>query len=1021
MRWTSVVALLVLLTVPFGAAAQQTTGTITGVVTGTGGQPLAGASVAVTGTTLGTQTGADGRFTITAVPSGQRNVRATFAGFGESVQQVNVVAAQTVTVNIQLTAQVFQLEELVAVGYGTQRREAITGSVATISAAEGLVGQITAPTEILRGRVPGVYIVQNDGSPGAGANVRIRGGTSISASNEPLYVIDGVPIQNVPTEAPQLGQNNALGRNPLNLINPNDIETITVLKDASATAIYGSRGANGVVLITTRRGAAGRVELTYDTYVAQAQPTKYIGVLTGNEYRTFVQQQIAAGVLPADRANSLGAANTDWEREVLRNALTHNHNLSFSGGSQATQYFGSLSYMNQQGIVRSSGLERLAGRINARQQAFEDRLRLGLNLNASQVRNDYAPTENTGGFTGTIFTNMLVMNPTHPVLLAEPVGNQRFFEIAPGAPTVRNPVAIAEQIDDDGISTRILGNVTADFDVLPSLTAQFNVGTDRSEGSRNAYYPRISPLGATTGGQAIVSQRSNFTTTFQSYLTYRLNRGFNDFDILGGYEFTSFSTRQTTAEARDFITDAFRYYNLGAGAVQEPPSSGRSDSRQASFFTRANYGLMNRYFLTGVLRYDGSSRFGEGNQWAVFPALSASWNIADEPFMANQNLFQQLRFKAGWGLQGSQEINPYVALITLGTGPRAVFGEQTVVGVAPTTNPNPNLKWEETSQWNLGLDYRLAERFSGTLEFYNKRTYDLLLTVAVPQPAPATNRLENVGSMRNRGIEFALDAQTFSRPNLDLVLGLSGSVDRNEVLSLGPSAFIVTGSVSGQGQSGQNSQRLMPGHSVGTFFGPEYVDVDNQGRQLFNRYDVTRDAGGNITSRTLAGTTLTPGGNDFMVIGDANPDFTLNGRGQLRVGDFDASFLLRGVFGNDVLNNTALVYSTKSAVNQDRNFLRSALNDPIGLREPAIYSSRWIEDGSFVRMQNVTVGYTLPAGLYAGGNARVYLSGDNLFILTDYSGYDPEVHTQAGLASRGIDYLNYPNPRTFTAGMRVSF
>jgi iron complex outermembrane receptor protein len=1005
------------------ASAQGTAGTITGrVVDGATQAPIAGASVGVAGTQIAAQTRADGGFTLSGVPAGNHQVQATALGYGQQERGVTVTPGASVAVQFALTKEAVQLEALVAVGYGTQRKEAVTGSVATVQGADADVGQITAPTELIQGRVAGVQIVQNDGSPGAGVNVRIRGGTSISASNDPLYVIDGVPINNTATEPTSLGQNSSLARNPLNLINPGDIESMTVLKDASATAIYGSRGANGVILITTKRGRAGRTQLTYDGYVSASTPSRSLDVLNGEEYRTFLQKAVAGGENLESQLASLGPANTNWEDEVLRGAVTHNHDLSFAGGDATTQYRGSLNYLNQEGVVRSSGLQRLSGRINANQQALDNRLRLGLNLNATQVKNDYVAYENTGGFTGTVFTNMLIMNPTNPVKIVDPTtGVERYFEIGPGAVTIRNPVAIENQVQDDGISRRILGNITADYDLLSNLTAQVNVATDRANGIRSAYYPKISPLGAGTNGDALIGDRNVSSNTLQTYLTYRLSPGASSFDILGGYEFNEYSTVRSQTEAQDFITDAFGYYNLGAGAIQIPSSSDRTDSRLVSFFTRANYSLHDRYFLTGVLRYDGSSRFGSGNQWALFPALSGAWRISDEAFMQN-TIFSELRLRAGFGLQGSQEISPYSALITLTPGSRASFGEQTVIGVAPNQNPNPDLKWEATSQWNAGIDYGLMDNLlTGSIDFYLKNTKDLLLTVPVPQPALVSTRLENIGKVRNRGVEFSLDALAISSDRTNLTLGLVGSVERNEVVSLGKASFITTGGVSGQGQTGQVSQRIIPGYALGTFYGPEYVGVNADGQQLFNDYEVETDASGNVTKRTLVGQTTTLSADDNVVLGDANPDFSLGGHGQFNFGPLDMSFLVRGVFGQDVLNNTALVYSTKSNALQGKNFLKSALNDGTGIHEPAIYSSRWIEDGSFVRLQNVTIGYTLPSTglLRQMRNTRVYLSGDNLLLLTGYTGYDPEANTDSGLASRGIDYLNYPNPRTITLGVHV--
>ena len=1009
------------------AGAQATTGTITGrVVDSTSQQPVANVNVVLEGTSRGSITRSDGAFVLAAIPAGTYRIRAVRIGYVAQRLQVVVTAGATSTVQLRLAVAAATIAEVVVTGYGTQRREAVTGSVSTVNADEANVGQITTPTQLMQGRVPGVNIVHNNGGPGAGVQVRIRGGTSISASNDPLYVIDGVPINNAPVEPTSLGQNNSLPRDPLSLINPNDIESITVLKDASATAIYGSRGANGVVQITTRRGSTARPQLTYDTYAGWASRSRTLDVLDGDEYRAFVQGEVTAGRIAATRLTSLGQSNTDWEQALLRTGATQSHNLAFSGGAASTQYRGSLGLLDQKGIVLSSGLQRLSGRLSASQQAMGNRLRLGLNLNTSQVKNDYLVSENTGGFTGTAFTNMLIMNPTQPVRVTDAVtGAERFYEIGTGAVPVRNPVAIAEQVKDDGISRRILGNVTADFDLLPNLTAQVNAGTDRANGIRSAYYPRISPLGAATNGDALIGGLSNSTNTLQTYLTFRGAPGAHTLEVLGGYEFNEYSTVSTNSQAQNFITDAFGYYNLGGGAVVLSGfvGSGRTDSRLVSFFGRANYGFKDRYFVTGVVRRDGSSRFGSGNKWAVFPALSASWLVSGEEFMRG-GPFSQLRVKGGYGLNGSQEINPYSSLLTLATGPRATFGETGVVGVSPNRNPNPDLKWEQTAQWNVGVDYGFADgRFAGTVEYYVKDTRDLLLTVTVPQPAVVADRLENIGSVRNKGFEFSFDARALSRPNLDLTLGVIGSVERNTVQSLGKTAFINTGGVSGQGQTGQNSQRIIPGYALGTFYGPEYVGVDGQGRQLFAKYDVQLNTAGVRTSRTRNGETLTPTANDYGVIGDANPNYTLGLRSQLRAGRFDASALVRGVFGQDVLNNTALVYSTKGNALQDKNFLKSALTDPIGITQPAIFSSRWVEDGSFIRLQNVSVGYSfnLPGAWQQGRTTRVYVSGDNLMLKTKYTGYDPEAFTSSGLASRGIDYLNYPNPRTVILGVRFDF
>lgn len=998
--------------------AQGPTGTIGGrVIDSTSSQPLANVNVYVEGTDRRTQTRTDGSFILSQVPAGTHVVRARRIGYATRQHNANVTDGGTVTLEFALLPQAAALGEIVVTGYGTQRREAITGSVSTIDAVSANVGVQSNATTLMQGRVAGVQIVQNNGEPGAGSQIRIRGGTSISGGNDPLYVIDGVPIQNVQTEASGIGIGGSpsLARDPLNLINPSDIQSITILKDASATAIYGARAANGVILIETKKGSLGSTAMEYDSYIASSSQSRYLDLLSAGQYRSYVASRIAAGDLRFTTIQAgLGAANTDWQREVTRSATTQNHNLSFTGGSRETRYRASLNYMNQNGVALSSGFERFQGRVNGNHSALNDKLRLGLNLTSSHINNDYLPFENTGGFEGGVFVNMVNFNPTQPVMVPGPTGGPVYYELGAGPQSTRNPVAIAQQIDDVASTTRTLGNLNASYDLLSNLTAQFTIGVDRSEGTRRSYLPNASPVGASLGGQARQVQRDNMSLTLQTLLMF--NDQFatdHDVEVIGGYEFNDYDLGEFGAEARGFLTDAFSFNNLGGGSVLVRPFSWREESRLVSFFSRANYGFRDKYFLTGVVRYDGSSKFGEGNKWALFPAVSASWRVSAEEFMRDKP-FSDLRLRAGYGLQGNPAVPAYASLILLETGARYPFGDVGVTGVAPTRNPNPNLKWEQTEQVNFAVDFGFRDdQLKGTLEYYVKNTKDLLQTVDVPQPASVSTRLENVGKVRNTGVEFSLDAVLVNRANLNWSSGLVFTAEKNKVIDLGPRTSISTGDVSGEGQSDQKSQSIMPGYALGTFFGLEYAGVDALGRQLFNDYDA---------NGALIGTTRAPGGEDRRVIGDANPDFTLGLNTRADWGRFDFSMLIRSEIGKDVFNNTALVYSTKSNALQSQNFFQSALSDPVAVGEPAIFSSRWIENASFIRLQNLTVGYTLPTKFVGQArSARVYLSGDNLLLSTDYSGYDPEVHVDAGLASRGIDYLVYPRARTFTAGVRLAF
>ena len=1040
--------------------AQVPTGTISGrVVDAVSQQPVADVTVIVDGTRLGAVTGADGTFTIVGVPAGSQTVRARRIGFSAPVQIVVVPSSGSATAIFPMERRAVSLEDVVTTGYGAQRRVAITGSIATVDADQANVGVVANVNQMIQGRAAGVTLTQNSGEPGAGAQVTIRGGSSISASNEPLYVIDGVPINNVETENAGIGIGGAppLPRSPLTLLNPSDIASISILKDASA-AIYGTRAANGVVLIETKKGTgsgSGGPSIEYEFYGGFGSAQRHLDLVTGDQYRTYVQQQVTAGVFLPAALTKLGTFNTNWEDQLLQKGTTFNHNFSFAGGSPTTQYRASLNYMNQDGIVISNGFKRTQARLNGNHQAVGGRLRLGLNMTGSQVKNDYIPFENDGGFEGGTFLNMVQFNPTVPIMSTDPAtAAVRFWEITCLAPTEtttcpggaasdRNPVGLAHQIQDFGTSNRILGNGTADFDLFTPLTARIVVGVDRSDGNRSTFWPLASPAGAGFGGRARQADRTNTSKTLQTVLTYHPDlTGIHSFEALGGYEYNDYTLSEFVAEAQGFLTDALGFNGLSTGAKLITPSSFKEDSRLVGFFMKGNYSFNDKYFLTASWRRDGSSRFGEGNKWAVFPAVSASWRLSQENFVP-KGPFSELRLRAGWGRLGNPGVPPYASLLKISAdaGSRYVFGDAPVVGFVPISNPNANLKWETTDQTNVALDYGfLNNRFTGSLEYYVKNTHDLLISIAVPQPAVVGERLENVGKMRNKGVEFSMDAQVLTRPTTNWSAGLVFSADRNKVLNLGTRPFIITGIMSGQGQSGAPSQRIIPGEPLGTFYGPQYVGVcvtacgngadgltgtpetsaddPKPGQQLYNHYIVNADG-----SRSIRGTTNAPGGNDFVVLGNALPKWTLGFRTNGNIGKFDLSMLINTQHGMKVLNETALVYETKSNAKNNKNFLVGALTDGVGPSEPSIFSDRFIEDGSFIRLQNVTIGYTfdLPAFTGTARGSRVYVSGDNLLLGTDYTGYDPEVYTNAGIASRGIDYLHYPRPRTITGGLRVAF
>lgn len=1011
--------------------AQAQTGTVTGrVIDSTSQQPISSVAVRIDGTQLGTLTREDGSFTIAGVPTGARSLRVSRIGFAAQVRPLTVAAGTNPAITLQLRQLVAQLSEVVAVGYGTQRRESVTSAVSSINADQAKVGVQPNVNTMIQGRAAGVQITQNSGDPGSGTQIRVRGGTSLSGGNEPLYVIDGVPIQN---DAGQVGQpglvgSGALPRSPLNLLNPEDIADITILKDASATAIYGSRGANGVVLIQTKRGAAGVSTVDYNGYVGAASTARRLDLLSASEYRNFIQQQVtlrqsdSTKGLPASALTNLGTASTNWQDEVQRTAYIQNQNVAFAGGSQATQYRASLNYFDQPGTIINTGFSRYQGRLNGTSRLLGDKLNLNLNLTASQTNDRYGLAENTGGFAGGVFTNVLQFNPTLPVTVTNTETNAtNFYEIGSGAQNVRNPVAILSQVNDRGITNRTLGNIDGSYTLLPSLTASVNVGVDKSTGDRSTYVPTTSPIAATTSGYARRANRDLATSTVRTLLTYDnsfdtkfLGLGRQNLNVVGGYEYQHYRVAEFGGETQGFTNDATGANNLGGGIAANPPFSNLSYRNLTSFFGRVNYGLKDKYYVTGVVRRDGSSVFGANNKYAVFPAVSASWRISQEPFFRNIGFISELKLRGGYGTQGNQAINPYQTLSTLATGAgfRYPFGTGIVTGVLPNVNPNPNLKWEETRQSDVAIDFGLlSNRLTGTVEYYSKITTDLLYNVPVPPPAVAGNQFQNIGKLKAAGFEGTLDFQAINQPGRTLSFGVVASVDRNRVVNLGGQNNISTGTVNGPGLSGTPIERIIVGQSLPVFYAPEFLGIVN-GVQQFNKYDATG-------KRT--GTTTSPSGDDYRIIGNPNPKFTGGFRGNATFSGVDLSFLVRGQSGFNVFNNTSQIYSTKSVAKTNQNFLRAALTDGLDINEPGIYSSRWIEDGSFIRLQNVTLGYTLNLKSIARRitSARVYVSGDNLLLGTSYSGPDPEVFVDGGLATRGIDYLTYPRARTYTFGLTL--
>ncbi len=974
---------------------------VTGRVTDSTGAPLAGVSVFVRGTSRGTATDSDGRYQIQANPSDVLVFR--LVGYG--VQTITISGQPAV--NITLLAESSDLDEVVVVGYGTQKKSDLTGALTSVTSENFNGGIVTNAQQLMQGKAAGVNITASSGKPGGASTIRIRGGTSISAGNDPLYVVDGVPLQlsngnrqtNIGGSGGQLMIFNQEPPNPLNAINPADIESIEVLKDASATAIYGSRGANGVILVTTKKGKQGSIVTSYDTYVGLSNVTKTLKVLDGNQYRQFMVDHEIANY--TDRGQ-----NTDWQDLIFREAFSHNHNLSLSGGTPNTLYRASFGYISQNGVIIESGTKNYMGRVNVNHKALDGRLSFDMNISGAVIDEDNAPVSSSlEGEGGNILKDALRFNPTFPVY--EEDGS--FAQINQ---FIINPVSYAKQIEDNRVVRRNLGNLSTTYKLLDPLRINVNLGYTYEGIKGLAYVPRSNPLGQGLGGLANLQMSEHWSKLMETTLMFNKQFGMDHhLDAIAGYSYQYFVDEGSRNRVSNFISDEFKYFNIGAAGQRDQITSYKESSKLISFYGRVNYNYASRYLLTLTLRRDGSSRFGSANKWGLFPSGSAAWRVSGEDFFPSGGAINDLKLRVSYGVTGNQEIGNLIALSTLGaTGNRYVIGGTPINIVSPERYANPNLKWEETSQWNMGADFQLwNNRVYGSFDWYRKITSDLLLSFNIPSPSVVSTQIANVGRVRNQGIEIALGSTVIENDRFQWKADLNVSANRNKVLTLSNDQWSVdlirNYRISGFGLTGVNSQAIIPGEPLGTFYGPVFTGMVD-GVQQFE--DVDGDGSFSIT-------------NDVKIIGNTQPDYLVGFTNSFSYKDFDLSFLLRGSFGNDVLNNTALDLQRISLM-PGQNVLAESLSDGLAYGEPAIYSSRWIEDGSFVRLDNLTLGYRVPQRRFS--NLRLYVTGQNLFLITKYSGLDPEVVssiTGVGEAPRGIDYMSYPRARTFLIGASLSF
>lgn len=1031
---------LLLICVCTSAFAQNKT--VTGKVTDSTGRGLAGASVTVRGQNRGVVTAADGSYSIT-VPEGAASL--VISSVGYAPQEVSISGATAG--NATLYPSTGNLSEVVVIGYGTARKRDLTGSVTAITSKDFNRGAITTPEQLITGKVAGVQITSNGGAPGAGSTIRIRGGASLNASNDPLIVIDGVPIDNGGIS----GQANALA-----LVNPNDIESFNILKDASATAIYGSRASNGVIIITTKKGRSGKARFNFSTQNTVSTLPKKADVLTGDEIRSIVQNNFdtkkAKGVTDSTYLRLVGTANTDWQDQIFDNAFTTDNNLSISGSyKNSLPYRVSVGYLNQDGILRTGNLQRTTASFSLNPTSLlNNHLRIDLNLKGALSKSRFAdegaignavrfdPTQDVSSYTNPLFGFGKSPRFGGYFEWLDPNSTTGLRKLAP-----INPVGLLDQRTDKSEVQRSIGNVQFDYKLhfFPDLRVNLNLGYDISKGEGTIFIPDSAASSymrspdAKHGGvnNRYLQKKSN--TLLEAYLNYTkdIKSISSRVDVTGGYSYQDFLTTNYSADKSENgilyqQEDGSLSTTAGSGQRWDPYSDRTVDgtlisvpkfpfdkprNRLISFFGRANYSFKGKYLLTGTIRRDGSSRFAEANRWGWFPSGAFAWRIKDEGFLRNSRTVSDLKLRVGYGVTGQQEgigLYDYLPRYTVSNGQALYQFGNTFYDMYRPEGYNPNLKWEQTATSNIGLDFGfLNGRISGTVDLYMKKTTDLLSVIDQPAGTNFSNKvLANIGNMENRGVEFTLNLQPVRNRDFTWDLGFNATYNTNKITKLtftNDPTFpgnLVGGIAGGVGSTIQI-------HSVGyprsSFYVYKQV-YDKEGNPIENLFeDLNRD--GLVNN------------NDLYRYKSPDPEWFLGTYSNFGYKKFDASFTMRANLGNYVYNNRFsntgtyrnLLDPLGFIANGSRNVLETTF---AGSGDKYFLSDYYIENASFLRMDNASIGYNAGALFNRNTNLRLGFTVQNVFVVTDYRGLDPEV-------PGGIDNNFYPRPRNYVFSVNLNF
>lgn len=962
-------------------AFQQQDRTIKGRVTDENNSPLSGVSITLLGNRKSVMTDNDGKFEITA-PSGKAVLQFTSVGY---VAKEVPVGNQT-TLVVMLAQQSKQLSDVVVTGYGKSSKKNITGSITSISSEN--FNQVVAgsPTQLLQGKVAGLNIAKS-GDPNVKPTVILRGPSTLrDGANEPFYVIDGVPGA------------------AIELVAPSDIVSIDVLKDASSTAIYGSRAANGVIMITTRRAKPGQTMLSYNPYVAIETISKKIDMLSGDELRNYLAKN---GQTLISKYNDSGA-NTNWQDQVMRTGISHNHNLAVTGSKDNISYGASINYFDNQGIVKTTSLKRVTARGNLETKFFNDRLKLGLTITNST-------TKHVDVDQGSLFSNMLTYMPTVNVYRPDGSFTEDFTRGG-----YLNPVGIIHNNDIESKEERTLLNGLAEVKILKGLVYTLSISGQKEATTRNIYYNQYSGLAVGANGRAYRGAYENTKQVIESYFNYEKTFGQHNIKLLGGYSWQQDKIGDGFGvSTQGYTNDLLTFYNL---YVSNPNIVGNikfdnaviSTLRLISYYGRINYQYDDKYLFQASLRNDGSSAFGKNNRWGYFPAVSAGWRITREPFMSDQKIFDELKLRAGYGVSGnSLGFDAFTSIVRYSSGGRFYLNGNYPTGLLPVQNENPDLKWESTAMTNIGLDFGiLNNRVTGSIDYYIKNTSDLIWNYPVSTTQYFVNTLTaNVGEVRNTGIEVTITATPVSKKGFTWVTSFNAAHNKNEVVSLSNDKFtalssIPTAYLGGKGQTGNWSQVIMEGQPLGTFSLWHYMGKNAAGTSTFEKAD-----GSVIASQPLT--------SDYFIAGNAQPKLMFGWNNTFTYKGFDLNFFLRGVTGNKILNNT-LAQLNSPADSKNNNIPKFTEDEAFTDNIAYLTSDRFLENGSYLRLDNATLGYSLKTKIAGLNKLRVYFSGNNLFTITNYRGVDPEINI--GGLTPGIDAKNfYPKTRSVIIGANIIF